>query len=735
MVTRTSADQIVRDSIRDVVGKRQNIADETSLREAGIVSPALAKMLQRILLNALAELGFKVLTEWLPLSGQTSVSDLVLAIARAMAQAQRRRPEGGVDGKAPAKKAPTKKTAAKKGAKMPAKKAAKRAAKKAPAKKAPAKKAVKRAAKKAPAKEAVKKAAKKAPAKKGSLMTGIHWAGHGGPTESPVKKFVGIRPPARLSDRGGRGPTTKPIVIRKPPAKKAAESDVTPLPVSPLVTVRATPQVEFSGEVTASNNYPLVVYLDQNPAVEGASVEDVVLELPKELTECRVDIWMDCSAQLKIEGLGENGHVTLQVASGVSDKLKMTLKIVGEAKGEPMYVSAYFRYGGRPCGKITRFLSQGGKRLRWKTQTGKLAAGGVAPPGPDLPAVVIEHGADAADIRVEVTEAQDKDGRHYKLKCFAGAKRWAGLWTLQMKSQKLVKAHMKWFMKAKGTARIASLRGAGLEFWNVLPEEAKTLIAEAIADGAVTMSVLSEEPFVPWELMVPNTTPSDAADSPIGITLQIGRWITGKYIAPPQKVLLRSLFIVSPTESGPPSAADEIKFLLETLKSRWGKSDRLKAKVQDIDNGLAASSRNVLHFVCHGESGVIQTLILDDPDVLTSSMVLAMRGFLSAFKSRPMVFLNACEVGKPVPGLDGVSGFATSFMRLQASAVVAPLWAVQGKAALDVTTRFYSAAFAGIPFARILQEIRKDAYTGEAPPDSYAAYCLYGDPLAVGVTA
>jgi hypothetical protein len=714
MVTGTSADQLARNSIRDVVGKRQNIADETSLREAGIVSPALAKMLQRILLNALAELGFKVLTQWLPLSGQTSVSDLVLAIKRAMAQALRRRPEGGVAGKAPAKKVL--------------------------AKKAAVKKAAKRAAKKAPAKKAVKKAAKKAPAKEGPpMMTVLHWAGHGGPTESPVKKFVGIRAPARLPDRGGRGPTTKPIVIRKPPAKKvsekAVESDVTPLPVSPLVTVRATPQLEFAEEPTASNSYPLVVYLDQNPAVEGASVEDVVLELPKELTECRVDIWMDCSAQLKIEGLGENGHVTLQVASGVSDKLKVSLKIVGDAKGEPMYVSVYFRYGGRPCGKITRFLRQAGKRLRWKTPPNGPDANEPTPPGPNLPAVVIEHGAEPADIRVEVTETERKDGRHYKLKCFAGTKKWAGLWTLPMKSHKLVREHMKWFMKAKGPGRIASLRAAGQEFWNVLPRGASALITKAIANGAKTMSVLSEEPFVPWELMVPNTTPFDAADGPIGVTLQIGRWITGKYIAPPQKVLLRSLFVVSPMQSGPPSAVDEIEFLLETLKSRWGKSDRLKAKVQDIDKGLAASSRDVLHFVCHGESGVLQTLILDDPDVLTSSMVLAMNGFLSAFKNRPMVFLNACELGKLVPGLDGISGFATSFMKLQASAVVAPLWAVQGKPALDVTTRFYTAAFAGTPFARILQEIRKDAYTGEAPPDSYAAYCLYGDPLAVGVTA
>jgi CHAT domain-containing protein len=234
--------------------------------------------------------------------------------------------------------------------------------------------------------------------------------------------------------------------------------------------------------------------------------------------------------------------------------------------------------------------------------------------------------------------------------------------------------------------------------------------------------------------MVPNSTPYDAGD-PLGITLQMGRWITGRYIAPPQKVRLQSLFVISPTTSELTCADDEVKFLLETLKERWTPGDRLSpATVSGINKGLEASSRDVLHFVCHGESGVLQTLILETPEKLTSAMVLALKGFLSAFKSHPLVFLNACKVGGLTPGLDGVSGFATSFMKLGSSAVIAPLWAVQDKAALQVATVFYNAIFTGIPFARVFQEIRKRAYSGDAPLDSYAAYCFYGDPLAVAVT-
>jgi hypothetical protein len=52
-----------------------------------------------------------------------------------------------------------------------------------------------------------------------------------------------------------------------------------------------------------------------------------------------------------------------------------------------------------------------------------------------------------------------------------------------------------------------------------------------------------------------------------------------------------------------------------------------------------------------------------------------------------------------------------------------------------VTTKFYPKILSGVPFAQVFQDIRKQAYTGEAPLDSYAAYCFYGDPLAVAVTA
>ena len=114
-------------------------------------------------------------------------------------------------------------------------------------------------------------------------------------------------------------------------------------------------------------------------------------------------------------------------------------------------------------------------------------------------------------------------------------------------------------------------------------------------------------------------------------------------------------------------------------------------------------------------------------------MVLGMEQLEKAFEEKhPFVFLNACEVGRQVPGLAGVGGFAESFIDLGASAVIAPLWSVKDDLAHEIAREFYDRVGADStqPFAEIMRSIRARAYDPLVGEDTYAAYCFYGDPLS-----
>jgi CHAT domain len=98
----------------------------------------------------------------------------------------------------------------------------------------------------------------------------------------------------------------------------------------------------------------------------------------------------------------------------------------------------------------------------------------------------------------------------------------------------------------------------------------------------------------------------------------------------------------------------------------------------------------------------------------------------------PLVFINAREIGRTTPALVGVGGFAKAFIDIGASAVIAPLWAVKDRFAHEVAKTFYERLKSekNTPFAEIIRDLRRKAYEAGKAEDTFAAYCIYGDPAA-----
>ena len=515
----------------------------------------------------------------------------------------------------------------------------------------------------------------------------------------------------------------KPISPRKKPIKRMVQE---------LDIVERTPHLDFQSAGTEFR-YEVFVYANTSKPDAGAAVEPLKFKVPKNISQFTVSVSFYCSDHFRVEGTAEK-ELVFRKSEEESSRASFVVLLIEPDSSEPMFFRAMFRFDERPSGKITQFLE-------YNPQAQSLARKGSGPTvkksqdhAPKLPndiptsSITVDFNAHHSDIRIEVIKTPTNNGRSFELRCFTPSGNWKGLWILPIDSETFVRRQMETFVQITGKKSLAKLKGAGVEFWNVVTKEARSCLKRAFTEHKIsTISVLSEEPFVPWELMIPvarGETPVDC----LGVSYGMGRWVTGDFRSPSQSIPMKTAFIVAPEGSGLKLARKEAAFLRKTFP----RSPQIKPVSYDLlDEELKTSRHSIVHFVCHGEAAGIPTLKHDPEDVLNSSEILGLDGFLAAFHRHPFTFLNACEVGQPVRSLDGLGGFVNSFLDLGASAVVAPLWSVEDSVAEKVCKRFYRDVLSGKTFGKTMQRIRARAF--ELGVDTYASYCYYGDPKATAV--
>jgi hypothetical protein len=124
--------------------------------------------------------------------------------------------------------------------------------------------------------------------------------------------------------------------------------------------------------------------------------------------------------------------------SGVSDEMRFTLKVLKQPDDRPMFISVFFRYNDRPCGKITRYLELKNSSLRWKELLPPVKSEGevVLPNADALASVLLETHAAPAEIRIEVLRTEANNGRQFTLKCYTPQGEWDGPWNLPQGDQR-----------------------------------------------------------------------------------------------------------------------------------------------------------------------------------------------------------------------------------------------------------------------------------------------------------
>jgi hypothetical protein len=283
-----------------------------------------------------------------------------------------------------------------------------------------------------------------------------------------------------------------------------------------------------------------------------------------------------------------------------------------------------------------------------------------------------------------------------------------------------------------------------------------TQVQAALWENRETLTgiqVVSEEPFLPWELVYLNAPPSqtgvNSASSQPGMffaELGLVRWLHN-YPPPPSQFSVRegkASYIIpeyAPKQWKLDAAQAEKLFLATELRAQEEAASaanalKVLARTDDID---------LFHFSGHG---IVPDNAADDavmtmrgfvhdgdkytPEYLSAATVKANPPLSSSRKRRPWVTLNACQLGRMTMQLQSVGGFAPAFLHIGAGVFVAALWSVRDEPARVFSEALYRAFFLdGVPLAEAVTHARRQARA--LAQDTWLSYAVYGKPTARGM--
>ena len=215
-------------------------------------------------------------------------------------------------------------------------------------------------------------------------------------------------------------------------------------------------------------------------------------------------------------------------------------------------------------------------------------------------------------------------------------------------------------------------------------EDMRREYRERIRGRVRTLEIVSDEPWIPWELVKPYDDGVD--DDFFCLQYEFSRWVSGG-AAPAAEIPVDSLACIAPTDSRLAQVQAERDYL-RGLAAQFGLTDRSpdEARRDRVEALLEGDAPVKLwHFACHGnfdrDAPGNSPLILQHKRRLRPNDLVG-RAQSRLRNDRPLVFLNACRVGQGGLSLTGLGGWAAKLVGdCRVGALVAPLWSVDDEAA------------------------------------------------------
>ena len=532
-------------------------------------------------------------------------------------------------------------------------------------------------------------------------------------------------------ESGPSGAAAPEIVLYPPLPAAVSDAD--------MKTVYRIPHMDLSAAepLTVGTEFTVSIWVDAALARAGEQSTPIVASVPVTAEHIEVDAWIAGTRHFQFPG-ERGGHLVVDLTGNAAPAtIEFRVKVVDVLPDDPdARLVVYFVHDWRPSGQVSRPVSLAGGEA--STSLSDRAG------AETISLLHTEIGAKPPDLTIEII-APSPDQRHLQCRVIsphlpALARAMPADWVLPSETGVLVSALMQEFVKPdiSSKKRLYSLQGAGRQLWEVAPDAVKDAFWALVDHGQPfsTIFIVSAEPYMPWELMIPHRERDGAREerTPLGVEFAVGRWLSRKHESPRQEIPLTQSIVVAPNYTGRnpkplKHSKDEAAYVISKIPGT-------ELRPADLDNldAVLAGHFGVLHVICHGaDAGEMgkQTIYLEDGEFSTQQ-ASGMDGLRLGLLDEPLVFLNACEVGRPTTALVGVGGFAKVFIDAGASAVIAPLWSIKDVIAPEVARQFYDAVCANptVPFAQVMKGIRAQAYAAGGGEDTYASYCFYGDPSA-----
>jgi hypothetical protein len=500
--------------------------------------------------------------------------------------------------------------------------------------------------------------------------------------------------------------------------------------------------------VKSSQQFTLTVGLAKAP-VKGVTGDAMTINVPTEEESFTLDVQVSAAEGFKAPE-GWRHELALKSSNIYKGRVEIPL-VAPEVTGESLFsvLSVHFSHDGVHLGtatrriEVARSVSRGKKASPWVRAT----------PRPAAMRIDMTERAPDLTIRIEKPDADEATGKY--------------VWTFETphKGVKLppkplpinLGTDARTFSKALitlidensgGQLIAATMRGIGTKVAQKVPAEAWRVLTDVAAKVGtarpVTVLLYSAETSVPWELAT-MPKPLDAKKPPyLGAQVALGRWIlgtNGPSVPPARAVNVEKMAIVT----GYYKAGSNLSRLLgaeeesKLLKNAYGALalDATPENMRQLFEGTIAGADDIhaIHFACHGEvqpdSPELNAIYLSDGSALNEYVFL---GAQIGERSKPILFLNACQVGTQGELLGESAGFGAGCLYAGFRAFVAPLWSIDDATAREVALDFYRTAFDGTKrtfvssfFQNTRGKFAPKSRT-DVPESTYLAYVYYGHP-------